>query len=63
MHYSEQAVDELIKNYRDEFGVHISFEDAIRMIVLVDMLAEVFERYEDECGEDMPSFFSLLLGF
>jgi hypothetical protein len=63
MNYSEKAIDELIRDYRDEFDVHLSYEDAIRMMMLVDMLGEVFEKYESDLGEDMPVFLSPLLGF
>ena len=63
MNYSEKAIDELIRDYRDEFGVHLSYEDAIRMMMLVDMLGEVFEKYEGDLGDDMPAFLSPLLGF
>jgi len=63
MNYSEKAIDDLIKDYRNGFGVHLSYEDAIRMMMLVDMLGEVFEQYENEVGADMPAFLSPLLGF
>jgi hypothetical protein len=60
MNYSEKTIDELIRDYRDEFCVHLSYEDAIRMMLLVDMLGEVFEKYETE--EDVLSFVSPMLG-
>lgn len=60
MNYSEKAIDQLIKDYREEFGVHVSFEDAIRMMMLIEMLTEVFEHYETE--EDIVSFVSPMLG-
>jgi len=61
MVYSETAVDLLVRDYHDEFG--ISYDDAVRMMILVDMLSEVFEKYGDEVGDDMPAFLSPLLGF
>jgi hypothetical protein len=63
MVYSEKAVDLLVRDYRDEFGVCISYDDAIRMMMLVDMLSEVFEKYGDEVGDDMPAFLAPILGF
>ena len=63
MVYSQKAIDQLVKDYRDEFGICISYDDAVRMMILADMLAEVFEKYGDDIGGDMPAFFSPLLGF
>ena len=63
MVYSETAVDLLVRDYHDEFGIRISYDDAVRMMILVDMLSEVFEKYGDEVGDDMPAFLSPLLGF
>ena len=60
MNYSEKAIDALIKEYREEFGVHVSFDDALRMMMLIDMLTDVFEKYETE--EDIVSFVSPMLG-
>jgi hypothetical protein len=60
--YSEAAVDELIRDYRKDFGVHLLYDDAMRMILLIDLLAEVFEKYEGEFGSDnLPAFVSRLL--
>ena len=60
MNYSDQAIDALITEYREEFGVHVSFDDALRMMMLIDMLTDVFEKYETE--EDIVSFVSPMLG-
>src|ERR1700744_410464 len=60
MNYSDKATDELMKHYRATFGVCIRFEDAIRMMLLIKMLTEVFEKYETE--EDIVSFIAPLLG-
>lgn len=62
MNYSEWAIEGLIKDYRHDFGVDLSRDDAIRMMILFDMLAEVFEKYEEEVGDDAPAFFGPLLG-
>ena len=60
MNYSEKAIDALTKEYREEFDVHVSFDDALRMMMLIDMLTDVFEKYETE--EDIVSFVSPMLG-
>jgi hypothetical protein len=63
MNYSDKALDELIKHYREAFGVCLAFEDAIWMMVLIEMLGEVFERYETGFGPDMPELLSPLFIF
>lgn len=60
--YSDHVIGEMINDYRHDFGVQLSVEDAVRMMILTDMLAEVFEKYEDDV-EDMPAFVAPLLGF
>jgi hypothetical protein len=62
MNYSERAVDGLIRDYRRDFGVHLAHDDAIQMMVLVDLLADVFEKYENQIGDGTPGFFGHLLG-
>jgi hypothetical protein len=44
MNYSEWAVDGLIRDYQRDFGVRLAHDDAIQMMVLVDLLADVFEK-------------------
>ena len=61
--YSDHVIGEMINDYRHDFGVQLSVEDAVRMMILTDMLSEVFEKYEDEAGQDMPAFVAPLLGF
>jgi len=62
MKYSDKVIDEMIRDYRHEFGVILSVEDAVRMMMLADMFVEVFEKYEDEVDGYMPDFIAPVLG-
>ena len=57
---SRHEVEDLIHCYERDFGVHLSFEDADRMLVLFDELSELFYKYDpEEEQEEDDSPFSL----
>jgi hypothetical protein len=44
-------VVDFINDYERDFGVELPFEAACRMLVLYDMLYELFEEYGGECDD------------
>lgn len=65
MDLTDEAVYELMADFERDFGVHLPFDDASRLLILYDEICMLFEKHlpaEDQGRHDLLSDFHALRG-